>query len=100
MEALADRNRFGDAEIDLEESGGGKAIPSKIAVATRGWTDAGNGERGAVICEAGGGYTEADAGNERRSGAAADGGARLRSAKVEACVCAGDDVEGPTGRDF
>src|SRR6266404_145478 len=95
--ALADGNRLGDAQINLEEAGGGEAIAAKIAVAARGRRDAGNREGGAVVGEARSRYAEGDPGNERRGGAAANRWARLRSAEVEARVGAGNDVEGAAG---
>src|SRR6202048_4545361 len=100
METLADGNGFGDAQIDLEEAGRGEAIAAEIAVATRGRADAGNREGGAIIGEGSSGPAEGDTGNEGRSGPAADRWTGLRSAEVEACVRAGDDVVWAAGGDF
>jgi len=72
MEALTDGNGFGDAQIDLEEAGRGEGIAAEIAVAACGRTYAGNGERRAVVRQAGGSQSERDAGDERRTGGASD----------------------------
>jgi len=97
MQALADGNGFGDAQIDFEEARGGERIAPEIAVAAGRRSDAGNREGGASVGEASASHAEGDAGNEGRSSATTDGGTRLRSAEIEPSVFAGDDVVGSAG---
>src|SRR5882762_3551175 len=100
METLAEANGFGDAKVNLEETGSTEAVAAEIAVAPLRRTDAGNRKRGAVVGQARGGRAKRYAGNEWRAGGAAEGGAGLRGAEVEASICAGDYVVGPTGGNF
>src|SRR5712671_6314406 len=100
METLADRNGFGDAKINLEEAGSPEPIAAEIAVASLRRTYAWDCERGTIVGEACGGRSKRHAGNEWRAGGAANGGAGLRSAEVEAGVLAGDYVVRAAGRNF
>ncbi len=51
VETLAEANGFGDAKVNLEETGSTEAVAAEIAVATLRRTDAGNRKRGAVVGE-------------------------------------------------
>lgn len=61
IETFTERDALGDTEIDLEKAWRDKRIAAEIAIATRGWRDAGHGERLTPIGQAGGGKREGNA---------------------------------------
>ena len=71
LKAFAERNLFGQAQIDLEEARANEGVAAQIAVTAERGSERWHGECRTVVGKTNIGGSEMHAGNKRRSGAAA-----------------------------